>query len=95
VSSFFNTNDTTLEYNASEPPNDWNRWLDQFVHLPGHTGDYTREEAIAAIEKEGTLPERPREPLRLPSVEMYRNLQRSENVGMTAVPLVWLADSVI
>ncbi|MBV8928864.1 MAG: DUF4331 family protein, partial [Mycobacteriaceae bacterium] len=57
VSSFFNTDDTKLEYNASEPPNDWNRWLDQFVHLLGHTGDYTREEAIAAIEKEGTLPD--------------------------------------
>jgi hypothetical protein len=54
---FFNTDDTKLEYNASEPPNDWNRWLDQFVHLLGHTGDYTREEAIAAIEKEGTLPD--------------------------------------
>ena len=57
VSSFFNTDDTKLEYNASEPPNDWNRWLDQFVHLMGHTGGYTREEAIAAIEKEGTLPD--------------------------------------
>jgi Domain of unknown function (DUF4331) len=57
VSSFFNTDDTKLEYNASEPPNDWNRWLDQFVHLMGHTGNYTREEAIAAIEREGTLPD--------------------------------------
>jgi hypothetical protein len=57
VSSFFNTDDTKLEYNASEPPNDWNRWLDQFVHLMGHTGGYTREEAVAAIEKEGTLPD--------------------------------------
>ena len=57
VSSFFNTDDTKLEYNASEPPNDWNRWLDQFVHLMGHTGGYTREEAIAVIEKEGTLPD--------------------------------------
>ena len=46
-----------LEYNAGEPPNDWNRWLDQFVHLMGHTGGYTREEAIAVIEKEGTLPD--------------------------------------
>src|SRR6516165_4218415 len=33
VSSFFNTDDTKLEYNASEPVNDRNRWLDQFVHL--------------------------------------------------------------
>ncbi len=43
VSSFFNTDDTKLEYNASEPVNDYKRWLDQFVHLMGHTGNYTRD----------------------------------------------------
>ncbi len=42
VSSFFNTDDTKLEYNASEPVNDRGRWLDQFVHLMGHTGNYSR-----------------------------------------------------
>ncbi len=57
VSSFFNTDDTKLEYNGSEPVNDRKRWLDQFVHLMGHTGSYTREEAIAAIDKERTLPD--------------------------------------
>ena len=57
VSSFFNTDDTKEEYNASEPVNDRKRWLEQFVHLMGHTGDYTREEAIAAIDKERTLPD--------------------------------------
>ncbi len=57
VSSFFNTDDTKEEYNASEPVNDRKRWLDQFVHLLGHTGNYTREEAIAAIDKERTLPD--------------------------------------
>lgn len=57
MSSFFNTDDTIVEYNASEPANDWNRWLDQFVHLMGHTGGYTRDGAIAAIEREGTLPD--------------------------------------
>src|SRR5271167_1255174 len=57
VSSFFNTDDTKLEYNASEPVNDRSRWLEQFIHLMGHTGNYTREEAIAAIDKEGTLPD--------------------------------------
>jgi uncharacterized protein DUF4331 len=57
VSSFFNTDDTKEEYNASEPVNDRQRWLDQFVHLMGHTGNYTREEAIAAIDKERTLPD--------------------------------------
>jgi hypothetical protein len=57
VSSFFNTDDTKEEYNASEPVNDRRRWLDQFVHLMGHTGNYTREEAIAAIDRERTLPD--------------------------------------
>ncbi len=28
-----------------------------FVHLMGHTGGYTREEAIVAIDAEGTLPD--------------------------------------
>ena len=57
VSSFFNTDDTKLEYNASEPVNDVRRWTDQFVHLMGHTGGYTRDEAIAAIHAEGILPD--------------------------------------
>jgi hypothetical protein len=57
VSSFFNTDDTKLEYNASEPVNDRGRWLEQFVHLMGHTGDYSREEAIAEIDRERTLPD--------------------------------------
>jgi hypothetical protein len=57
VSSFFNTDETKEEYNASEPVNDRNRWLDQFVHLMGHTGNYTREEAIAAIDKDRILPD--------------------------------------
>jgi uncharacterized protein DUF4331 len=57
VSSFFNTDETKLEFNASEPVNDRERWTDQFVHLMGHTGNYTREEAIAAIDAEGVLPD--------------------------------------
>jgi hypothetical protein len=57
VSSFFNTDDTKLEYNASEPVNDKARWTDMFVHLMGHTGGYTEEEAGAAIDEEGTLPD--------------------------------------
>jgi hypothetical protein len=57
VSSFFNTDDTKEEYNASEPVNDRKRWLEQFIHLMGHTGNYTREEAIAAIDTEHTLPD--------------------------------------
>jgi hypothetical protein len=57
VSSFFNTDDTKLEYNASEPVGDYKRWLEQFVHLMGHTGNYSREEAIAAIGEHGILPD--------------------------------------
>jgi hypothetical protein len=57
VSSFFNTDETKEEYNASEPAGDRERWTDQFVHLMGHTGNYTREEAVAAIDAEGLLPD--------------------------------------
>jgi hypothetical protein len=57
VSSFFNTDETKEEYNGSEPVNDYKRWLEQFIHLMGHTGNYTREEAIAALDKEGILPD--------------------------------------
>lgn len=57
VSSFFNTDDTKEEYNAGEPVNDRARWTDQFVHLLGHTGDYSREEAIAALDEHGILPD--------------------------------------
>lgn len=57
VSSFFNTDETKEEYNAGEPVNDRRRWIEQFIHLMGHTGDYGRDEAIAAIDAEGTLPD--------------------------------------
>jgi hypothetical protein len=57
VSSFFNTDDTKEEYNASEPHNDYKRWLELFIHLMGHTGDYTRDEAISAINESGILPD--------------------------------------
>jgi uncharacterized protein DUF4331 len=57
VSSFFNTDDTKEEYNASEPINDRTRWTDLFVHLLGHTGNYTPEEAIAAIDADALLPD--------------------------------------
>jgi hypothetical protein len=57
VSSFFNTDDTKEEYNASEPVNDRTRWLEMFIHLMGHTGNYSREEAIAAIDAHGLLPD--------------------------------------
>ena len=75
VSSFFNTDDTKLEYNASEPVNDVRRWTDQFVHLMGHTGGYTRDEAIAAIHAEGILPDMltfdPAKPAKYPNGRVF------------------------
>jgi hypothetical protein len=57
MSSFFNRDETKEEYNASEPVHDRERWLDQFVHHIGHTGNYTPDEAIAAIDADGLLPD--------------------------------------
>jgi Domain of unknown function (DUF4331) len=75
VSSFFNTDDTKLEYNASEPVNDVRRWTDQFVHLMGHTGGYSRDEAIAAIHAEGILPDmltfNPSKPAKYPNGRVF------------------------
>ena len=75
VSSFFNTDETKEEYNASEPVNDRKRWLDQFVHLMGHTGNYTREEAIAAIDADGILPDMlcfdPSKPAKYPNGRVF------------------------
>jgi hypothetical protein len=75
VSSFFNTDETKEEYNASEPVNDRKRWLELFVHLMGHTGDYTREEAIAAIDKDRILPDMlsfdPSKPAKYPNGRVF------------------------
>jgi Domain of unknown function (DUF4331) len=75
VSSFFNTDETKEEYNGSEPANDRERWLDQFVHLMGHTGNYTREEAIAAIDADRLLPDMlsftPSKPAKYPNGRVF------------------------
>jgi uncharacterized protein DUF4331 len=75
VSSFFNTDDTKEEYNASEPVNDRERWTDVFVHLLGHTGGYSREEAIAALDEHGILPDvlhfDPSKPAAYPNGRMF------------------------
>lgn len=75
VSSFFNTDETKEEYNASEPPHDRDRWTDMFVHVMGHTGNYTREEAIAAIDAHGILPDmlsfNPSEPAQYPNGRVF------------------------
>jgi hypothetical protein len=75
VSSFFNTDETKEEYNASEPVNDRQRWLELFIHLMGHTGNYTREEAIAAIDKDRILPDMlsfdPSKPAKYPNGRVF------------------------
>ena len=75
VSSFFNTDETKEEYNASEPVRDRERWIGQFIHLMGHTGGYDREEAIAAIDAEGTLPDmltyNPSKPAKYPNGRVF------------------------
>ncbi|HKU61356.1 MAG TPA: DUF4331 family protein [Gemmatimonadales bacterium] len=57
VASFFNTDETKEEYNRTEPVHDRERFLEQFIHILGHTGGYTREEAIAAIDADRLLPD--------------------------------------
>ena len=75
VSSFFNTDDTKEEYNASLPVHDRERWIGMFIHLMGHTGGYTRDEAIEAIVNEGTLPDMlhfdPSQPARYPNGRVF------------------------
>jgi hypothetical protein len=75
VSSFFNTDDTKEEYNASEPVNDRKRWTEMFIHLMGHTGNYTRDEAIKAIDEHGILPDvlsfEPAKPAKYPNGRVF------------------------
>ena len=75
VSSFFNTDETKEEYNASMPLHDRARWLGMFVHLLGHTGGYSDEEAVAAIDTEGILPDmlrfNPAEPAKYPNGRVF------------------------
>lgn len=75
VSSFFNTDETKVAYNASEPAQDRERWTEEFVHLMGHTGHYSRAEAIAAIDADHLLPDMlpydPGRPARYPNGRVF------------------------
>ncbi|MUL47458.1 DUF4331 domain-containing protein [Mycobacterium sp. CBMA293] len=75
VSSFFNTDDTKEEYNASLPIHDRDRWMPMFVHLLGHTGGYSDEEAVAAVDSEGILPDmltfNPSQPAKYPNGRVF------------------------
>lgn len=57
MSSFFNRDETKEEYNGGEPVHDRERWLEPFVDYLGHIGNYTPDEAVAAIDAEGLLPD--------------------------------------
>jgi len=54
---------------------DRERWIDMFIHQLGHTGDYSREEAIEAIDTEGTLPDmltfNPSKPAKYPNGRVF------------------------
>ena len=55
--SFFNTDDTKSGYDAGEPVDDVERFLDQYVAVLEHVGGYTPEAAKAAILGVGLLPD--------------------------------------
>lgn len=57
VSGFFGSDDELAEYSAGEPNSDRARWMGHLIELMADTGGYTREEAVDAIEAEGTLPD--------------------------------------
>jgi hypothetical protein len=57
VSGFFSTDDELAEYSSGEPNGDRARWMGHLIDLMADTGGYTREEAVDAIEAEGTLPD--------------------------------------
>lgn len=71
VSAFFPTADTKAEYDAGEPIRDRERWIGLFVNRMMELGRYTREDAIAALDNEGVLPDmltvNPSRPVRYPN----------------------------
>ena len=71
ISGFFASDDELAEYSAGEPNGDRSRWMGHLIELMAGTGGYTREEAVEAIEAEGTLPDvltfNPGKPARYPN----------------------------
>ncbi len=57
LANFFMTDETKPEFNRSEPAHDRERFLDGFIHVLEHVGGYSIEEAGAAIDAEGILPD--------------------------------------
>ncbi len=57
LANFFFTDEMKPKFNRSEPAHDRERFLDQFIHVLEHVGEYTSEEARATIDAEGLLPD--------------------------------------
>jgi hypothetical protein len=57
LGGFLTSDDTTAEYNAGEPNRDRERWMGPLIEVMARFGGYSWEEAIAAINAEGTLPD--------------------------------------
>jgi hypothetical protein len=57
ISGFFPTDSDLAEFSAGEPNRDQANWMGHLIELMAETGGYTRKQAIAAIETEGTLPD--------------------------------------
>ena len=55
--NFFFTDDIKLKFNASEPAQDREHFLDPMIHSLEHVGGYTPNEARALIDREGVLPD--------------------------------------
>ena len=71
IGNLITTADTRDEYNAGEPNRDRERWIGHLIELMARTGGYTRDEAISAINAEGTLPDvltyNPNQPAKYPN----------------------------
>ncbi|OBF30012.1 DUF4331 family protein [Mycobacterium sp. ACS4331] len=57
VRGFLADDETRAAYYATNPIQDRERWIGLFIDRMKMTGGFTRAEAIAAIEQEGTLPD--------------------------------------
>jgi len=57
LANFFLTDKTKPEFDRSEPAQDRDLFLDEFVHSMEHVGGYSAEEAKAALDAHGILPD--------------------------------------
>jgi hypothetical protein len=57
LANFFMTDRTKPEFDRSEPSQDRERFIDEFIHSLEHVGGYSVEEARAVIEAHGLLPD--------------------------------------